>query len=62
VQQLQLELAAATVRSSSTLTRLRRSQQDLKAAVARGEQLQTSGAELLDTLEQATTTPLSGTP
>ena len=59
VQQLQLELAAATVRSSSTLTRLRRTQQDLRAAVARGEQLQTSGAELLGDLEQATTTPLS---
>ena len=62
VQQLQLELAAATVRSSSTLTRLRRTQQDLRAAVARGEQLQTSGAELLGDLEQATTTPLSPSP
>ena len=53
MQQLELELAAATVRSTSTLARLRRTQQDLQSAVARGEQLQTSGSELHGDLEQA---------
>jgi len=53
-QQLELELAAATVRNTSVHARLRRTQEDLRAAVHRSSELHAGSEQLLADLTQAT--------
>ena len=53
-QQLELELAAATVRNTSVHARLRRTQEDLRAAVQRSSELHAGSEQLLADLTQAT--------